>query len=53
VKRQAAFKNGRYYDVSMSSILRAEYFEHKEKGEYEVMSVLRRLTRIARANKKH
>lgn len=53
VKRQAAFKNGRYYDVSMSSILRAEYFEHKEKGEYEVMSVLRRLTRLARANKKH
>jgi RimJ/RimL family protein N-acetyltransferase len=52
VKRQAAFKNGRYYDVSISSLLRAEYFEHKEKGEYEVMSVLRRLTRLARANKK-
>lgn len=48
VMRQAAFKNGRYYDVSMSSILRDEYFEHKNAGEYEVMSVLKRLTRISR-----
>jgi len=48
VMRQAAFKNGKYYDVSMSSILRDEYFEHKDAGEYEVMSVLKRLTRISR-----
>ena len=48
VMRQAAFKNGKYYDVSMSSILRDEYFEHRDAGEYEVMSVLKRLTRISR-----
>ncbi len=51
VMRQAAFKNGRYYDVSMSSILRDEYFEHKNAGEYEIMSVLKRLTRISREQK--
>lgn len=48
IKRQAAFKNGRYYDVSISSILREEYFEHRDAGEYDVMSVLKRLTRISK-----
>lgn len=52
VMRQAAFKNGQYYDVSMSSILRGEYFDHKNKGEYEVMAVLKRLTYFARERKR-
>lgn len=52
VMRQATFKNGKYYDVSMSSILKDEYFEHKNAGEYEVMSVLKRLTRISREQRK-
>ena len=48
VMRQAAFKNGRYYDVSISSILREEYFEHKAKGDYEMASVLKRFSKILR-----
>lgn len=52
VMRQAAYKNGRYYDVSVSSILRNEYFDHKEKGEYEVRAVIKRLAKAIRENKK-
>ena len=52
VLRQAAFKNGRYYDVSISSILRDEYFEHKQNGDYEIANVLKRLTRLIREKKK-
>ncbi len=53
VMRQAAFKNGRYYDVSISSILREEYFNHKANGDYEMPNVLKRLTKIIRENKKN
>ena len=52
VMRQAAFKNGRYYDVSISSILREEYFEHKAKGDYEIANVLKRFTKILRERRK-
>ncbi len=52
VMRQASYKNGRYYDVSISSILREEYFEHKAKGDYEVHAVLKRLTKCIREQKK-
>jgi RimJ/RimL family protein N-acetyltransferase len=52
VMRQAAFKNGRYYDVSISSILREEYFEHKAKGDYEMASVLKRFSKILRERRK-
>ena len=53
VMRQAAFKNGRYYDVSISSILREEYFNHKANGDYEISNVLKRLTKIIREKKKN
>ena len=43
VKRQAVFKNGRFYDEALFAILRDEYFEHKKNGEYELMSVMKRL----------
>ena len=52
VMRQAAFKNGRYYDVSISSILRDEYFVHKAKGDYEIANVLKRLTKTIRERRK-
>ncbi|MBE6289102.1 MAG: GNAT family N-acetyltransferase [Bacteroidaceae bacterium] len=48
VMRQAAFKNGRYYDVSIGSILRDEYFAHKANGDYEMSAVLKRLTKAIR-----
>jgi RimJ/RimL family protein N-acetyltransferase len=53
VLRQAAYKNGIYYDVSIGSVLKSEYFTHKENGEYELSSVLKRLTKIARNIRKN
>ena len=46
VFRQAAYKNGRYYDISYAAILRDEYFAHKEAGDYEMQSVVRRLKQL-------
>lgn len=46
VLRQAAFKNGRYYDLSCAAILSEEYFAHKESGDYEMISVIRRLRKL-------
>lgn len=43
IKRESVYKGGRYYDVSFSSILRSEYFEHKYNGDYAIMSIIRRL----------
>lgn len=52
VMRQAVFKNGQYYDVSIASLLRDEYFTHKANGDYEISMVLKRLARIIREQRK-
>lgn len=39
-KRQAVFKNGKYYDVLSFSLLRNEYYEYLAKGEYDIQEVL-------------
>ncbi len=46
VSREAVFKNGKYYDLSCAAILRDEYFAHKEAGDYDMMSIVRRLKKI-------
>ena len=46
ILRQAAYKNGRYYDISCAGILRSEYFAHKEAGDYDMMKIIRRLRKI-------
>lgn len=43
VLRQAAYKNGKYYDVIMSSLLRSEYMEHKQNGDYEMRAIIKRI----------
>ncbi len=43
VLRQAAFKNGKFYDLLLGSILKEEYFSHKRDGEYEIKSILKRI----------
>ncbi len=43
VMRQAAYKNGRYYDVIMSSLLRSEYMEHKQNGDYDMRAIIKRI----------
>lgn len=51
VLRQAAYKNGRYYDVSYAGLLRNEYFAHKEAGDYDMMSIIRRLRNLRKTLK--
>lgn len=51
IMRDAAFKNGRYYDVSISSVLSNEYFQHKYAGEYEMSAILRRMRKAIKDNK--
>lgn len=46
VLRQAAFKNGQFYDVSMASLLKEEYFAHKAAGDYELPAVIQRLKKL-------
>lgn len=46
ILRQAIYKNGKYYDVSCAALLRDEYFAHKEAGDYELMSMIRRLKKL-------
>ena len=40
--RQAVYKNDRYYDVAYFGLLRDEYLEHYNNGDYDFMSVLER-----------
>jgi len=49
--RQAAFKNGRFYDISYAAILKDEYFAHKEAGDYEMSAVIRRLKKLRKESK--
>ena len=46
VLRQAAFKNGKFYDVSFAGILKEEYFMHKENGDYEIFSLIKRIKKL-------
>lgn len=46
IKRQAVYKNGRFHDVSVASLLKNEYFQHKEKGDYEISSILKHLRQL-------
>lgn len=51
VKRQAVYKNGELHDVSMASILKEEYFHHKNNGDYEMSSILKHLRQLKKENK--
>ena len=50
ISRQAVYKNGKYYDLKMSSILKDEYFAYKEQGEYELRAILRRIRKFKKEN---
>lgn len=43
IMREAIVKNGKRYDVRLTSILKNEYFQHKENGDFEFKAILRRL----------
>ena len=46
ILRQAVFKNGKFYDLHYSGILKDEYFAHKEAGDYDIMILIRRLRKM-------
>lgn len=52
VYRQSAVKDGTYFDEVFASLLSSEYFEHKNKGEYEYSSIYKRLIKELRNNKR-
>lgn len=51
ILRQAVYKNGKFYDVTMSSLLKDEYIEHKQKGDYEILAVIKRIKQIKKSTK--
>lgn len=51
VLRQAVFKNGRFYDISYAAILKNDYYAHKTAGDFEIMSVIRRLRKLRKEKK--
>lgn len=46
IQREAIFKNGRFYDVSIDGMLSDEYFRHKANGDYEMRSIIKRLAKL-------
>lgn len=46
ILRQAVFKSGKFYDVSMGSILKTEYFEHKDNGDYSMIKIIKRIKKL-------
>lgn len=51
VMRQAVFKNGMFYDLKCSAILKEEYLHHLSEGAYTTRSILTRIRQL-RKNKK-
>lgn len=51
IERQSVFRNNRYYDVQIHSLLKQEYFNYKSDGDYEFASLLKRIVRISQKNK--
>lgn len=50
IKRQAIYKNDRFYDLSFTSILKDEYFEHKLNGDFELSAIIKRIRILKKKN---
>lgn len=50
--RQSSVKNGKYYDEVFASLLASEYFGHKNNGDYDYNSILKRLINELKNNRK-
>lgn len=49
--RNSIFKNGRYYDQNFYSLLRDEYYEYVNSGEYELRQIIKRFNVIVKKEK--
>ncbi len=52
VRKNAVLRDGKYYDVSYSVLYSSEYFKHKDQGDYEMSSVLRRMRKLMKIKRK-
>ena len=52
IERQSIYKNGSYHDICNYAILREEYLEHLQKGDYNPSIILRRIAQIAKQLRK-
>ena len=50
IKRQAVFKDGKFYDLSFGALLKEDYFKHKENGDYTMKSILKRVRYLKKNN---
>lgn len=48
--RQAVYKNGKYYDLLCYSLLREEYYNYIQSGEYEISRIIQRFRQISKKN---
>lgn len=49
VLRQADYKNGRFYDVRLFSILKEEYTQYLNSGDYKIPKIVRRFRSLAKS----
>ena len=49
--RQAVCKNGQFHDVAYFGLLKEEYDEHYQKGEYDLISIVNRYAEIRKGKK--
>lgn len=47
VMRQAVYKNGTFHDLTIAAILKKEYFEHKNKGDFELENIVQKMQTIS------
>ena len=47
--RQAIFKNGKYHDEVMTSLLASEYYEHLNAGDYSYKAILKRVLKLLKS----
>lgn len=48
IKRQAVYKNGKFYDVAMGALLKEDYFRHKSNGDYTMRAIIKRIGYLKR-----
>lgn len=53
ILRQAYYKNGKFHDAAIGALLSEDYFAHKEKGDYELDAVMKRMMKKIRETKKN
>ena len=44
IKRQAIYRNGKFYDVAICALLKEEYFLHKSNGDYKIRNIIKRIS---------